>query len=210
MVNLHHQSKHWPHRAVKMETLTSFAVQMEARVTLMSWDTKSGYRHLRLHCDMQVLFLFRYRGRFYSCVAFPFGCGQSTLWFTELMRLFVLFIWDRWCWRVLPYLDDFSLAPSPPGRPSTAADCAVARVRVVRLFRQLGLTRHPCKGWWDGSQRLDHLGVHLDTVAMRAYVSDSKLRRVRTIARAVLLLAQKTAGWCPCYSFATFAGCAFR
>ena len=145
-MNLHHQSKHWPRCSVKMETLTSFAVQMEARDTLMSWDIKSGYRHLCLNRDVQDVLLLRYSRRFYRCVALQFGWGPSALWFTKLMRPVVQFIRDKWCWRVLPYLDGFLLDPSSPGRPSTTADCAVARVRWEGLLGQLGLSRHPSKG----------------------------------------------------------------
>lgn len=206
MVNLHHQRKHWPHRGVKMETLTSFAVQMEARDTFMPWDIKSGYRQLRLHSDMRDFFQFQYSGGFYRCVALPFGWGPSALWFTKLMRPVVQFIRDRWCWRVLLYVDDLLLVLSPPGWPSTAANFAIDRVRLDRLCRQLGLTRHPTEVCWDGSQRLDHLGVHMDTVAMRAYVSDSNLRRVRALAGAVLLVAQKNRRLVPLPLLRQFCG----
>lgn len=56
---------------------------------------------------------------------------------------------------------------------------------------RLGVVRHPDKGCWEGAQRLDHLGMHLDTVAMRFYVSSEKVDRVRDLAKRILLLAQR-------------------
>lgn len=148
VVNLHHQSNHWPHRGVKMEKMTSFAVEMEAQDTLMSWDIKSGYRHLRLHPYMRDFFLFRYDGRYYRFTALPFGWGPSALYFTNLMRPVAQYIRNKWCWRVLPYLDDFLLAPALPGRAFTPADCAIARKRLTRLMCRVGLlgTRRRCAG----------------------------------------------------------------
>ena len=102
VINLHRQSKHWPYRGVKMETMSSFSVELEQDDYLMSWDIRSGYRHLRLHQDMRDFFLFRYAGEFYRCVALPFCWGPSALWFTKLMRPVVQYIREKWGWRVLP------------------------------------------------------------------------------------------------------------
>jgi hypothetical protein len=51
----------------------------------VSFDIQAGYRHFRLAPQMRDWFLFRYDGRFYRCIALPFGWGRSPMWFTQLM-----------------------------------------------------------------------------------------------------------------------------
>ena len=120
------QSRHWPKVSIKMETLKSFATQMQGGDTLMWWDIKSGYRHFYLHPRMREFFIFRYEGLFYRCIALPFGRVHSVLWFTKLLRPLVQHLREvlRYC--VLPCIYDFACAPSPLGRPSTRQDCARA------------------------------------------------------------------------------------
>ena len=54
-----------------MDTLQYFACQLQGGDVLMSWDIKSGYCHFYLHPRMRDFFLFRYNGRYYSCIALP-------------------------------------------------------------------------------------------------------------------------------------------
>lgn len=191
VVNFHRQSKHWPKGSVKMETIPSFAVELQKGDTLMSWDIKSGYRHFYLHPDVRDFFVFRYGGRYFRCIALPFGWGRSVLWFPKLLRPLVQYLREKLGYRVLPYIDDFVAAPCPHGRPSRPADCKRARRRLTGLFGRLGIVRHPQKGCWEGSQKLDHLGVQIDTVAMKVFVSEKKVEKVRSLAKKIMLLAQK-------------------
>lgn len=148
VVNFHRQSKHWARGSVKMETVQSFALDMEKNDVLMSWDFKSGYRHFYLHPDVRNFFVFRYGGAFYRCIALPFGWGRSVLWFMKLLRPLVQFMREKLKYRVLPYIDDFLVAPSPPGRAATKGDCKKAGRVLEVLFERLGLCRHPEKGVW--------------------------------------------------------------
>ena len=49
VINFHKQSQHWSRGSVRMETLPSFAVELQQNDTLLSLDIKSGYRHFYLH-----------------------------------------------------------------------------------------------------------------------------------------------------------------
>lgn len=98
------------------------------------------------------------------------------------------YVREKWASRILPYLDDFLLAPAPPGWASTVEDCSSARARLEKLFKRIGISRHPSKGCWEGSQRLDHLGVHIETGAMKVFVYEHKITRMRRMSRHLLLL----------------------
>lgn len=158
---------------------------------MMSWDIKSGYRQFYLHPSIRDFFLFQYAGSYYRCIALPFGWGRSVLCLTKVLHPLVRHMRRKRSYRVLPYIDDFLVPPSPPGRAASEADCVRAQERLTVLSRRLGVVRHPDKGCWRGAQSIHHLGIHLDTVAMRVYVSAEKVDHIRALATRILLMAQR-------------------
>jgi hypothetical protein len=191
-----------------METLPSFALQLLKNDHLMSWDVKSGYRHFYLHPRMRDYFLFHYDGCFYRCVALPFGWGRSVLWFTKLMRPLVKYIRSELKYRLLPWIDDFLCAPTDGQRPASSRDCRKARERLTKVFDELGVVRHPEKGFWHGAQIVEHLGVVIDTREMRVFVTERKVQRMRKMAKELLLSAQRNRRWVPENKLRHFCGVA--
>ena len=53
IINLHKQSKHWDKGSIKMKKIPSFALELEKGDQMLSFDIKSGYRHMYLHPDMR-------------------------------------------------------------------------------------------------------------------------------------------------------------
>ena len=70
-----------------MEGLSEFAMNVQRGDHFLTMDVEKGYRLLRLHPLMRDWFIFRYNGRYYQCVALPFGWGRLPLWFTQLMAI---------------------------------------------------------------------------------------------------------------------------
>lgn len=154
---------------------------------------------------MRDYFLFSYGGRFYRCIALPFGWGRSPLWFTQAMAPFVRAL-RAFGYRVLAYLDDFLLAPTPFGTPSSSRACAAARKRVAALMRSLGLRRHPHKGEWEGATRVEHLGVLVDTETLRFTVTPRKRRKVRDAAEKMLRTIRFSRRWVSHSMVSSFCG----
>lgn len=59
-----------------------------------------------------------------------------------------------------------------------AGDCAWAGKNLEWIFDTLGMGRHPDKGGWERSGKLEHLRVLLETYRMCVFVSDSKVGKV--------------------------------
>lgn len=194
ILNFKEHSKHWQKGSIKMENLSSFSLQLQPGDSMVSFDIKSGYRHFRLAPAMRRWFLFHYQGRYYQAIALPFGWGRSPMWFTQLLRPLVRYLRSVLRYRVLPYLDDFLVVPSPIGRRARKTDCRTATRTIDGLLKRLGLTRHPRKGEWStgGSTRVEHLGAIVDTDAMQFYASPRKVNKIRQLAGA--LLKQSAAG----------------
>ena len=205
VIDFAEQSMHWPKGTIRMETLAEFGLSLEEGDHMFSWDIKSGYRHFRLAPSMRDFFLFRYHGHFYRCVALPFGWGRSPLWFTELLRPFVQYL-RRSGLRVLAYLDDFLALPGVSGAVASQRACHQAREFVSNVMGRLGLTRHPTKGHWEGSTRVSHLGVTIDTQQMRFYIEERKVTKIRAMAKMILQQARRGRRWVSRARLQSFAG----
>lgn len=182
-MNLFVQLKHWAKGSVIMETLPEFASSITKEDYMMSMDIWKGYRLMRLHPAMRDWFIFKHEGNYYQCIALSFGWGRSPLWFTEEMRPFVQEL-RKYAYQVLAYVDDFLLIPSVLGKTSTKQHCAAARSRIEVLMDSLGIKRHP--GFWGGAQVVQHLGVMIDTVQMKLFVTEHKKIKVRRMAQTIL------------------------
>lgn len=145
-MNLHKISKHSPKGSVRMDTLPSFALDLEKRNHMLSFDVKGGYRHLRCSPRMRDMLMFRYNGKYYRSIAMSFGWGRSAMWFTRMMAHLVQHLRSSLGYRVLSYIDDFLLAPSPKGIIASARACRRAAVKVDAVLKDLGITRHPDNG----------------------------------------------------------------
>jgi hypothetical protein len=144
VVNLSGQSKHWPTGSVRMEILPEFSQELGREERMLSFDIEAGYRHFRLAPQMRDWFVFAYDGRFYRCIALPFGWGRIPMWFTHLMVPLITRL--RQSYRVLAYLDDFLICPAKAGRIASVRDCRRATQTIDKLLPSLGLARHPKKG----------------------------------------------------------------
>ncbi len=157
---------------------------------------------------MRNMFVFRYQRKFYRCIALPFGWGRSPLWFTRFMAPMVQYMRSMLSYRVLAYLDDFLVAPNRAGRVATKRSCARATKDIDNLLRTLGLVRHPTTGDWSGSTRIEHLGVLIDTVEMKFYVSPHKIEKVRSMSKQLLTEARTAGGGYPASARQSLSVCA--
>jgi hypothetical protein len=98
-------------------------------------------------------------------------------------------------YRVLPYLDNFLICPVKAERVASMRDCQRATQLIDKLLSSLGLTRHPTKGEWVGSTRVEHLGCVIDSDRMRFYIAPRNFAKVHGIARAILRQARQGRWW---------------
>ena len=101
IMNFSKQWKHLEKGSVRMETLHAYVLGLERGDHMISFEVKSGYRHMRLPPCMRDCCLFRYDGKFYRCIALPLGWGPSPMWFTRLMAPLVQYMRCNLGYRVL-------------------------------------------------------------------------------------------------------------
>jgi hypothetical protein len=115
------------------------------------------------------------------------------MWFTQLMLPMVRK--PRQQYRVLAYLDDFLICPVKAGRVSSMRHCRKATQVIDKLLSSLDLTRHPTKGEWVESTRVEHLGCVIDSDRMRFYIAPRKIAKVHGIAPDILRQARQGRRW---------------
>lgn len=140
LVNLSQPSKLFRDEPVTMETLESFALELEQNDEMFSFDVAKGYHHFRLHQSIRNWFLFKLQGKFYRCIALPFGWKLSPAYFVQPMRPLVRYIRQQLHLKVHPYIDDFLLATS------SKEQMRKGRCLLERTLKRMGLQRKIGKG----------------------------------------------------------------
>ena len=102
--------------------------------------------------------------------------------------------------RCLPYVDDFL------GITRSRGEAYAARQRAAEVMDRLGITRHPEKGYWEPTQRLEHLGLDVDTEAGLFKVPPHKLLKLMRQARSIQGTASSQRRWVPARVLAGFIG----
>ena len=196
VINLKEQSRHWDKRSVCLETLSSFGASLGRGDHLLSFDWASGYRHFALHSRMWEWFLFRFDGSYYRCIALPFGWTASPYGFVKLLSPLTRYMHRELSLRVLIWLEDYLIAPGDGSKPSTATDCLRVSDLLDKLFDSLGLMRHPGKGvWGGGATKLEHLGLVIDTVTFRYFITAEKLKSLQSTVATLLSTARQRSRW---------------
>ena len=170
--------------------------------------------------------------RYIRSAALPFGWCDSPRVFSKVMKVMVRMLRSPWApglprlrhstrsgrafvlrrrergrsspestgMRLLPYVDDFlALA-------ATRREALRCRERVDRVLTQLGLTRHPSKGDWEPTQRLEHLGIDIDLKDGLFRVPPRKLLELRQQARSIAAIAAQESRLIPVRRLAAFVG----
>ena len=85
--------------------------------------------------------------------------------------------------RVLPYVDDFAFFFA------SRAQALEGREYISAVLQLLGLSRNEKKGVWEPTQMLEHLGMGIDTVTGKFFVTPARLSKLQSFAQNLLCTA---------------------
>ena len=88
--------------------------------------------------------------------------------------------------RVLPYVDDFAFFFA------TKVEALEGREYITAVLTLLGLSRNPTKGCWEPTQMMEHLGMGIDTVTGKFFVTPARLQKLQSFAKNIICMACTT------------------
>ena len=193
-------NRHCADGTCEVEPLHVLPRTIEAGDSMCALDLSDGYFHLALRTGSRKYFAFRVGGRLYQYRVLPFGWSHAPGAFTTLLAPVVAELrspgWARARkggrtrgrarpGRLLWYLDDFLLLGRTPD------EAEALRERAAALFDELGLCLRREKCQWEAVQRLEHLGLVVDTVEGVFAVGPDKALRLRSEAQRLLRHARE-------------------
>jgi hypothetical protein len=90
--------------------------------------------------------------------------------------------------------------------PFAAKRALALRQRVDHLLTNLGLLRHPSKGFWEPTQYGHHLGIDINTTTCYFFAPTEKLQKLAKQARHLLQRATRASRWLLVKEPQSFAG----
>jgi ribonuclease HI len=176
VINMRAVNSYLPQRHFKMETFGNILRGIGRGWYLVTWDLAPGY-HQILISDQGSRFLgIKWKNQWFRFKVLPFGMSTSPWVFTKIMKEVVKH-WRQMGIFVWVYLDDFILAAP------TQAIALQWRNVVEADMNRLGLAREPTKGQWEPTQRVQVLGLIIDTAKGTVEVPESKVAQVSQLAQ---------------------------
>jgi hypothetical protein len=142
-------------------------------------DCKSGFLQLALRDEFKRYFGFIYDGQAYQFQVMPWGLASATFYYQKLQEALVdyLAIKGIVC---INYIDDLAIIAS------SQEECKAHLLFALQLFSSLGYYLSMSKILWVPAQRMEFLGICLDTTTMVLSFSDEKKAKLKTICRRLL------------------------
>lgn len=158
---------------------------------MWSLDLAQGYHHLSMRVDAQKYLGIQWKGVTYVYTVLPFGLATSPWAFTKLIKVPVTFF-RRNGVRMSAYLDDlFFTAP-------TRELALEQREFVLCTMRKLGLVIEESKSKLEPAQRLEVLGMIVETLAnVTVKATPRAVQKIRSMAERMLAVALQDAWLTP-------------
>lgn len=173
------------HRKFKMETWRSIVSSLDQGDMLASADLSHAYLHLMIHLDHCRFLRFCYGHRHLQYRSLPFGLTTAPRVFSKVLVALVAHLRLQGVF-IYPYLDDLLLKSS--SRAQACHDIS----RMLECLQSHGFVVNFAKSSLIPSQRIEHLGLLLDTQTASFSLSPDRQRK--------LLAALKTALQAPSQS----------
>ncbi len=173
-----------PH--IKYEDLDAVKEIVEPGDWAETADLSEGFHHLSIRTQDRKFVCFEWRGVVYRWVALPFGLSCSPFFFVKTVRPCVLYLRTRGL-RLSAFMDDFLWLNALKDA------CAEDSLTFRREMRALGWHINEPKCTHEPSQRIEHLGMIVDTSGAEVLirVPYEKLKRIRQQAQRLASQAER-------------------
>ena len=223
VVDLRHLNQFVEKFTTKFETLKALRRLAKRGDWMMSFDLEDGYYAVALDKEDRKYFTVEVDGECFQFVGLPMGWSLSPYIFCKTMRTMVqelrapeapktheirrgkrnrFKLSEKRGMRVLPYMDDFLILAR------SRREALRCQHRAQQVLDKLGLRRNPKKGQWEPTQRIEHLGLEVDTVKGLFRVPDSRMQKISALAKQIIQESKRRQRLIPVRRLAQFTGLA--
>lgn len=173
-------------RSFRYETLEDLAQVLRPDDSLLVWDIKDAYHHLRLREEDRNYLAFTAMGRTFVPATMPSGLRPAPYIFANVIRPLIAYLRALGL-RVISFVDDFCGAPpAAPGVPATATQAKEGFSLVPAIFLKLDLWLHTVKGVRNGTTEPVLLGHIVNTGAGQFQLPTDKASKIAGLATQLL------------------------
>lgn len=165
-----------PPPRVRFEGWESILPHLREADWLYSVDLEDAYHHVPMHDNLASRCCFRHEGRTFAFRALPFGLSWSPAVFTKLLRPVLRAMRSRGFF-VTAYLDDLF------GREATRHRAEESLALLLQLLGALGVKVSAKHGPPGVTQKLDHLGLTINTVSFTVGLPVERVDRIEEVFR---------------------------
>ena len=158
----------------RMETSASVLQSLHPGNWMVSLDLQDAYLQVPVHPDSRRFLRFRVGAEVFQFKALCFGLSSAPQVFTRVMAPVSSFM-HRYSFRILHYLDDWLVLGS------SFQEITRARDFLLWLCDQLGILVNHSKSTLLPSQRLDYLGMTLQTTPLLAFPTQARVHKALSL-----------------------------
>jgi len=184
VINLKTINPYIPTTHFKMENLKTLKSLIRQRDYLIKIDLRDAFWHLAIHPKHRRYFRFRWRKQILEWQVMPFGYKDAPRLFTSMMKVITKVLRGLGI-RLVIYMDDLLIMAE------SATQALNHRDIVIRVLTQFGMTINWEKSVLIPSQRVNFLGVIVDSIKMCLELPPEKLENVKLKVKALLTLGTK-------------------
>lgn len=163
----------------RMETLRSKAEALQHGDFLTSIDLTDAYLRVPIFPLYRRFLCFCIGGAHYQFTALPFGLLSTPRVFTKLLIIPITYMREQGI-HIHPYLDDLMI--QAPTRERSERDTK----KVQKLLQDFGFLVNREKSSLKPTQRLEHLGVEIDTNQCKLIFPRNKANTITSLAMQVI------------------------
>lgn len=165
-------------QSFRMESIRSVVASLQGGELLASIDIKDAYLHVPIFLDHQKLLRFAVNQRHFQFVALPFGLATAPRVFTKVLAPLLAYLRSQGI-SIVAYLDDLLVVDR------SVADLNSAVHRTVKFLESMGWVLNLDKSALMPVQRLEYLGLLIDTKLKRVFLPQRKFEALRELVQLV-------------------------
>ena len=171
IINFKQLNNFIPYRKFKMETFTDLKELIQQGDLMIKIDLKEAYTRVPLNQEQGNNMKFTWKGQIYQCLTMFFGMGPAPRCFTKLMKV-PMSLLRRLQIRMMIYIDDIIIMAQQEKH------ILMARDTTLYLLESLGLTVNYAKSVLKPEQKLEYLGIEINTQMMNLKLPERKVKQL--------------------------------